>query len=53
VEAEFFWQVTSCGVLFELGSAPLIRGRITTSHANPGTKRPERGSLMAIHSQNG
>jgi len=40
-------------VIFELGSHPLTRGKITTSPANPGTPRLGHGSLRAALSPNG
>ena len=51
--AEMLWQVTSYWAIFKLGSLPPILGKISTLRANHGTARPERGSLMEIHTQNG
>jgi hypothetical protein len=53
ISAEIVSQVTNCCVIFELGSLPLILGKITTSLAKHGTVRPGHGSLMAARSQNG
>ena len=51
--ADIVWQVPSCGEIFNAGSPPQIHGKITSSPADHGTKRPGRGLLRARNSQNG
>ena len=51
--AKILSQVTSCGGIFDVGSPPLIHGKITTLPSNCDKTRQARGSLMAIHSRNG
>jgi hypothetical protein len=53
ISAEIVSQVTNCCVIFELGSLPLILGKITTSPAIHDTVRPGHGSLTATRSLNG
>ena len=50
---EIAFQVISCRGIFEIGSLPLIPGKITTLPVNTTTKGPRRGSSGATHSQNG
>ena len=49
----FVWQEPGCEQIFEAGSPPRIRPKITTSPANHDTKTPGRGLLTARYSQNG